>query len=62
MKVHMDERNFHCDICEKKFLDARTLDDHICTHTGEKPFSCDFCDMRFTQASSLRSHIKNKHN
>jgi uncharacterized Zn-finger protein len=60
---HLGIWRFFCQICNKKFANASTLQEHLFIHTGEKPFKCRICGARFRQSSLLslhkRSHTSN---
>ncbi|XP_064596032.1 zinc finger protein 30-like [Liolophura sinensis] len=47
-----------CARCRKCFTDARSLKNHLRTHTGDLPVGCELCDKRFTCVSALNRHRK----
>lgn len=60
---HLDPNGLHlpkfpCNICNKRFINNRTLTSHIRIHTGEKPFKCDVCNKTFSQQANLFNHNK----
>lgn len=58
---HAVDKNFTCQICNKRFRLKNSLNLHAITHTGVKPFKCLSCDKHFTQKSSLNTHVKQFH-
>jgi len=50
-------KNFKCDICEKLFLFACDLKQHIrVAHTDERPYICDFCGGTFKTRCAMNTH------
>ena len=43
------EKQFKCDICEKKFSRKQSLVQHVHSHTNEVPLKRDACGAQFTQ-------------
>src|SRR3990167_1755338 len=60
MKIHTNERQFECIICNRRFIRSQTLNDHIKRHLGEKPFKCNWQNCNFASVSScsLNIHMK----
>ena len=55
-----------CDMCQKGFSMARSLEDHITNIHGsldpvKAPFSCDLCSAIFTKEHSLLPHVMELH-
>ncbi|XP_076813063.1 uncharacterized protein LOC143459706 isoform X2 [Clavelina lepadiformis] len=46
-----------CDICQKQFSSASSLQIHTRTHTGEKPYGCIICKRAFTTKGNLKVHM-----
>eukprot|EP00092_Neocalanus_flemingeri_P018759 GFUD01020316.1.p1 GENE.GFUD01020316.1~~GFUD01020316.1.p1 ORF type:complete len:718 (+),score=114.67 GFUD01020316.1:39-2192(+) len=59
--VHLKEKNFQCDVCQKCFGRADSLKKHIRSHTNERSYICEFCSLAFNQSSHLIKHRKTKH-
>ena len=52
------KKTYECNLCEKKFLEARSLKDHTFAHTGEKPYSCSYCTLKFRHRKGVPVHEK----
>ena len=59
--VHLNEREFECDMCDLKFLTACQLKYHQTAHSDDRPFLCDQCDASFKRKKALREHIMSTH-
>ena len=55
------KRGHECDVCEKVFVSASKLAEHMRIHTNEKPYECDVCEKRFRQLGNLRYHTRTQH-
>ncbi|KAK8789971.1 hypothetical protein WA158_006751 [Blastocystis sp. Blastoise] len=51
-------KNFICQLCNKRFYDNCHLRDHLVTHTKEKAFECPLCSKRYARQNSLSTHMK----
>ncbi|XKL64657.1 hypothetical protein PGB90_004743 [Kerria lacca] len=59
--IHLNIRNYKCDICDKSFYTKQACEEHRRIHTGERPFSCEICGKTFVAGNALISH-KRFHN
>ncbi|KAH3719815.1 uncharacterized protein LOC127856353 isoform X2 [Dreissena polymorpha] len=64
MKLHMtvhktiEERQYGCQICQRRFLHRHHLVVHQRKHSGEKPFECRACKKTFMAIFLLHKHLK----
>lgn len=59
MSIHNttgNDKDYVCDICNKKFNRQSNLRDHMMTHSFEKSYSCSTCLKKFSNSSNLRKH------
>lgn len=71
MKSHTGERNYECQICQKKFLYSYNVVAHIRNvhdKAGQSgggaevyPFDCNVCNDKFPKAAQLREHLLQVH-
>ncbi|KAL7044370.1 hypothetical protein ACKWTF_001895 [Chironomus riparius] len=55
--VHMNQRNYDCEFCDKKFGKKSGLDRHVLTvHKKQKNFKCEQCDKAFGEKAQLKKH------
>lgn len=60
-RIHRNERNHKCDMCDSSFIKKSDLIVHIRLHTGERPYKCKICDEKFIANTNLNKHMKSKH-
>ncbi|XP_052795817.1 uncharacterized protein LOC128228509 isoform X1 [Mya arenaria] len=64
MKLHMtvhktvEERQYGCQVCGRRFLHRHHLVVHQRKHTGEKPFECRACNKTFMAIFLLHKHLR----
>lgn len=56
--VHLQERNFECNVCHLRFFNNYTLSRHMKTHTGDYQFKCQVCGKGYSTKFRLREHCK----
>ncbi|XP_045506037.1 zinc finger protein 761-like [Colias croceus] len=56
--VHMQERKYECDVCQKSFFTQYRLKRHGLTHTGEKQFKCPACGKPYARKDNMEIHAK----
>lgn len=50
-----------CTFCEKSFRRAKSLREHVATHTGESLYSCLYCTRRFKSDANKYKHMREQH-
>lgn len=58
--VHLNIRNFICNVCGQAFKSKRSRQFHMYRHSGEKPYECTYegCTKRFTTPGSRIEHLR----
>lgn len=54
---HSEDRNYTCEICQKKFRYTHNLSQHRRTHTQERRHRCEYCQGAFLTTSALKKHV-----
>nr|CAD7410073.1 unnamed protein product [Timema poppensis] len=55
-KMHKEKTRYICDVCNKGFSSANTLEAHKRLHMGIKPYKCDLCEKSYSQSGNLTYH------
>ena len=60
MTVHTKEKKHICELCNKGFAQASSLNTHVrkMHQEEEKPFSCEVCAKKFSMKKNLVRHLK----
>ncbi|KAG7165588.1 Zinc finger protein 768-like 1 [Homarus americanus] len=59
MELHLESRNFMCEICGNSFQALATLKDHHnFVHSDERNYKCSECNKSFKNKSSLARHCR----
>ena len=56
LKIHIGEKSFKCEHCDKHIVLNSNLTSHQITHIGKKPRKCDECHKSFSQKVYLVCH------
>lgn len=56
-RSHSGSRPYACEICNKTFGHAVSLDQHRVVHTQERSFECKQCGKCFKRSSTLSTHL-----
>ena len=60
-RVHEEDNNYKCIICDKLFYAQSDLKTHHKSHVDAKNYTCHICDKSFSLSNVLRTHIKRVH-
>ena len=56
------EKNYNCEICEKRFSSKQNKNQHANrVHGDEKQFICNVCNKIFVSLKDLTAHVKSSH-
>lgn len=61
MKIHTGEKNYKCQVCGDKFIQASQLRNHMFHHTGKSEWKCDHCGEHFERKTRLVKHMDTEH-
>lgn len=56
--VHLKQKPYACDLCNKTFAQSGDRNIHKFRHTGEKPHQCQYCKKNFRLLKAMRAHIR----
>lgn len=59
--IHLNEKGFPCNVCDKQFASKNNLEVHELTHITEKNFACGQCPRAFKTEALLSRHIIIQH-
>ena len=59
MSVHTGMKLYSCDVCEKRFTRATSLERHKTIHTGDRLHTCGICGKDYARADVLVNHMLN---
>lgn len=59
--IHLSERKFKCNVCEKAFKREIELKEHMATHTGDVLYNCEYCTKTFNSKANMYAHTKRSH-
>lgn len=54
--------NYHCRICDHRFLMKSSYNSHMRRHMGDKPFACHLCGKAFVTKNEMLIHINSHTN
>ena len=50
--------DFHCKVCNKRFVYRRQFNAHLITHSDERTFNCKYCGLTCKRRSHLHKHME----
>uniref|UniRef100_A0A1Y1KSI2 C2H2-type domain-containing protein n=2 Tax=Photinus pyralis TaxID=7054 RepID=A0A1Y1KSI2_PHOPY len=56
-KFHSEEKDYNCEICNRKFFSQENLDMHMHAHAEVKKFTCSYCKKGFLSSDKLEAHM-----
>lgn len=59
--IHLGEKRFQCNYCDRLFSFRQDLKVHINRHEGIRPYSCKLCPKSFYLSSNLKEHMESIH-
>jgi len=57
MKLHTNEKNYSCELCDKRFVSQSRLTHHRTTVHDPPKFQCDFCSKLFRSKVNFERHL-----
>ncbi|XP_055688281.1 uncharacterized protein LOC129792894 [Lutzomyia longipalpis] len=66
VKIHSEERNFKCEVCEKRFKNTKQLKNHRRIHRNVVPDQlqvrkCDYCPATLVTGRQYKKHLRAEH-
>lgn len=61
MKRHLNEKNFMCHLCSKKFCTKAELIKHISSHSNIRLHKCETCGREYKDRKVMERHLTKKH-
>ena len=58
MKICLNERQYQCPVCEKRFNTSSALTSHSTSHETARNFTCELCGKAFKRKGNMNDHMK----
>ncbi|KAJ7276117.1 hypothetical protein B0H12DRAFT_1083685 [Mycena haematopus] len=58
---HLDQRQYKCELCSKRYRRKNELVRHERSHDGFRPFICPFCPASIKKSAFVRQDLLNRH-
>ncbi|XP_013139265.1 PREDICTED: zinc finger protein 2-like [Papilio polytes] len=55
---HLEERDFHCDLCTYSCFTNNELRVHMIKHNGERIYECTVCKKSYARKKTLKEHMR----